>query len=164
VDLKPSEMLGAILNGDIDAAFTWDPNAYKMKEELGDNAISWPGEQDFYFVLIAKEEWVENNPVAAERFMESLLEAEAYVKDNSDEAKEFIKDIFACEADYMDYSWPEQEFTVILEQAMLVTFEDQARWAIENKLADETTVPNYLDFIYIAALEAVRPEAVTIIR
>ena len=164
VDLKPSEIVEAISNGDIDATFTWDPYLYSIKGELGDNALSWPGGQDFYFVLITKEDWVENNPAVAERFMKSLLEAEDYIKDHPEEAKGFVKDRFDYESDYMDYSWPKQEFAVILEQAMLIAFEDQARWRIKNKLTEATEVPNYLDYIYLDALEKVKPEAIGIIR
>jgi NitT/TauT family transport system substrate-binding protein len=164
VDLKPSEIVEAVLNGDIDAGFTWDPNVYDIKEELGDNAISWPGGEDFYFVLLTKEDWIENNPAAAERLMKSLLETEDYIKDHSEEAKEFVKDRFDYESDYMDYSWPKQEFTVVLEQAMLSVLEDQARWRIENGLTHQTNVPNFLEFLYFDALEVTAPEAVTIIR
>ena len=164
VDLKPNEIVEAVLNGDIDAGFTWDPNVYYIKKGLGDNAISWPGEQDFYFVLLTKEDWIENNPAAAERFIKSVLEAEDYIKDNSEEAKEFVKNRFDYESDYIDYSWPKQEFAVILEQAMLITFEDQARWRIKQGLTDATEVPNYLYYIYMDALEKVKPEAVKIIR
>lgn len=164
VDLKPSEIVEAISNGDIDATFTWDPYLYNIKGELGENAISWPGGQDFYFVLLTKEDWIEKNPAATERFIKSLLEAEDYIKDNSEESKEFVKDRFDYESDYMDYSWPKQEFAVILEQAMLIAFEDQARWRIKNKLTEATEVPNYLDYIYTDALEKVKPEAIGIIR
>jgi len=164
VDLRPTEIVEAISNGDIDAAFTWDPNVYNIKEQLGDNVISWPGGQDFYFVLITKEDWIANNPEAAERFMKSILEAEDYTKDNSEKCKEFVEDRFNCESDYMDYSWPKQEFAVILEQAMLITFEHQARWRIENNLTDATEIPNYLDYIDTDPLEAVKPSAITIIK
>lgn len=164
VDLKPSEIVEAISNGDIDATFTWDPYLYNIKKELGDNAISWPGGKDFYFVLITKEDWIENNSAVAERFMKSVLEAEDYIKDNSEESKEFVRDRFDYESDYMDYSWPKQEFAVTLEQAMLIAFEDQARWRIKNKLTEATEVPNYLDYIYLDALEKVKPEAIGIIR
>ena len=164
VDLKPSEMMDAIINGDVDAVFVWDPYLYNIKKELGDNEVDWPGGEDFYFVLLAKKDWTENNPAAAERFMKSLVEAEDYIKDNSEESKEFAKNRFDYESDYMDYSWPKQKFAVILEQAMLITFEDQARWRIDNNLTDKTQVPNYLNYIYPDALEEVKPEAVTIIR
>jgi NitT/TauT family transport system substrate-binding protein len=91
------------------------------------------------------------------------LEAENYIKDNSEESKEFVKDRFDYESDYIDYSWPKQEFAVIFKQAMLIAFEDQARWRIEHGLTDATEVPNYLDYIYMDALEEIKPEAVGII-
>ena len=164
VDLKGSEIVEAISNGDIDAAFTWDPHTYNIKKELGDNAISWFGGEDFYFLLLTKGDWIEKNPAAAERFLKSVLGAEDYLKENSEEAKEFVKNRFDYESDYIDYSWPKQEFVVILEQAMLITFEDQARWRIKHGLTDAAEVPNYLDFIYMDALEKVKPEAIGIIR
>ena len=49
-------------------------------------------------------------------------------------------------------------------QALILAMEDEARWRIENKLTDKTTVPDYLDFMYIDALEVVNPGAVTVIR
>ncbi len=163
VNLKPPKMMGAISNGDIDAVFVWDPYLYNIKKELGENAISWHGGKDFYFVLLTKEDWLDKNPTAAERFMKSMLEAEGYIKDNSEKAKEFARNRFDYESDYMDYSWPKQEFAVMLPQAMLILFEDQARWRITNKLTDKTSVPNYLDYLYLDGLNALKPEAVTVI-
>lgn len=164
VDLRPTEIVEAISNGDIDATFTWDPYLYDIKNELGDNAISWPGGQDFYFVLLAKEDWIENNPAAAQRFVKSISEAEDYIKDNPEESRGFIEDKFNYGSDYMNYSWPKQEFAVILEQAMLITFEHQAQWRMENNLTDTTEIPNYLDYFYTDALEAVIPSKMTIIK
>ncbi len=164
VDLKPPEMMGAISNGDVDAVFVWDPYLYHIKIELGENAISWRGGEDFYFLLLTKEDWLDENPVAAERFIKSMLAAEEYINDNSEEAKEFAKDRFSGESDFMDYSWPKQKYAVTLPQALLILLEDQARWRIEQGLTDTTQVPNYLNVIYVDALEEVKPEAVTIIR
>ncbi len=96
--------------------------------------------------------------------MKSLLEAEDYIKDNSEEAKKFVKNRFDYESDYIDYSWPNQEFATVLEQSMLITFEDQARWRIKQGLTDATEIPDYLYYIYMDALEEVKPEAIGIIR
>jgi NitT/TauT family transport system substrate-binding protein len=96
--------------------------------------------------------------------MRSLLEAEEYIKTNSETTKNFVKKRFDYELDYIDYSWPKQKFVVTLEQAMLILFEDQARWKIENNLTDVRGVPNYLDYIYLDVLEAMKPDAVTIIK
>ena len=164
VDLKPSGIVKAVINGDVDAGVTWDPNVYNIKEELGDNAVSWSVVESFYFVLITKKDWINNKPEAAKRFMKSVLGAADYIKDNSEDAKEFVKDRFDYDSAYIDYSWPNQEFAVILEQAMLILFEDQARWKIKQGLTDATEVPNYLYYIYMDTLEKVKPEAVKIIR
>ncbi|MEE9323093.1 MAG: NrtA/SsuA/CpmA family ABC transporter substrate-binding protein, partial [Candidatus Aenigmarchaeota archaeon] len=83
VYLKPSEMLDAISNEEVDAVFVWDPYLYNIKKELGDSVVSWHGGEDFYIVLLTKEDWLDKNPKAAERFMKSMLEAEDYIKDNS---------------------------------------------------------------------------------
>jgi len=163
VDLRASEMMRTISNGDVDAVFVWDPYLYNIEKELGENAISWHGGEDFYFLLLTKEDWLDKNSAAAERFMKSMLEAESYIRDNSEEAKEFARNRFDYESDYMNYSWPQQEFVVILEQAMLILFEDQARWRIEYGLTDAIKVPNYLNYIYFDALESVKPDAVNII-
>ena len=163
VDLKPPKMLDAISKGDVDAVITWDPYLYNIKKELGDNVVSWFAGEEFYFVLLSKDDWIKNHPKASERFIKAILEAEAYVKEHPLEAKKFIKNRFNYESDYMDYSWPKQKFAVILDQAMLVSFEDKARWSIENKLTTATEVPNYLDYIYLDALEEIKPEAVGII-
>jgi len=47
---------------------------------------------------------------------------------------------------------------------MIISFEDQAKWRIENQLTDVKKVPNYLDYIYIEALNEIDPTKVTIIK
>ena len=166
VDLTPSGIVEAISKGEIDAGFTWNPNVYLMKQALGDNAVSWSAQsgQPFYFVLIAKEEFTTERPVAVERFLKALVQAEAFLNTHNEEAKEFIGQTFSYDQPYLDTIWPNHEFIVALPQAMLGVLEDQARWRIENGLTDATEVPNFLDFLYVDGLEVAKPAAVTIIR
>ncbi len=166
VDLNPSEIVTAIVNAEIDAALTWDPNVYAIKRELGEAAVSWPGQsgQDFYFVLIGKQAWIRAHPAAVERFLRALVQAEEYVRQNNERAREFVGVRFDYEKAYIDYSWQRHDFVVTLPQALLIAMEDEARWRIKNELTRKTKVPNYLDFIYLDGLEAIRPEAVTIVR
>ena len=60
--------------------------------------------------------------------------------------------------------WGEFSFQLLLDQTILMSLEDEARWAMREELTDKKKVPNYLDFIYVDALEQVKPETVTIIR
>ena len=64
----------------------------------------------------------------------------------------------------MTLLWDVFTFEISLNQSLLVALEAEARWAIKYKLTESTEVPNYLDYIYIDALEELKPEAVTIIR
>ncbi len=166
VDLKPQEIEDAMVRGEIDAALAWEPHVYNVKQALGDTVISWPGDsdQDSTFMLITTADWLTDHPSVAERFLMALLQAEQHVKENDDEAKTFVQQQFDYEPGYLQSVWPKYSYSVRLPQALILDMEDEARWRIENKLTDKTTVPNYLDFIYTDALEAVNPEAVTVIR
>jgi len=53
---------------------------------------------------------------------------------------------------------------VTLEQALIVDFEEQTRWVIKQQLTERREMPNYLDYIYVDGLLAVKPVAVRIIR
>jgi len=166
VDLKPSEIVDAVVNGDIDAGFTWEPNIFEVKSRLGANVISWPGQsgQDFYFILLTKERFIEENPQVVERFLQALIQAEEFTKENEAEVKKLFETKFNYESSYIDYGWEKNDLTVILPQALIIAMEDQARWRIKQGLTDATEVPNYLDYIYMDALEEVKPEAIGIIR
>jgi NitT/TauT family transport system substrate-binding protein len=56
------------------------------------------------------------------------------------------------------------DFRVKLDQSLLVTLENLARWAVRRKLTGRMEVPNFLDHIYLDGLKSVKPEAVTVIR
>jgi NitT/TauT family transport system substrate-binding protein len=50
-----------------------------------------------------------------------------------------------------------------LNQSLLLTLEDQTRWAIKNHLTARPDMPNYLNSLYLDGLKAVKPESVTVI-
>ncbi|HSJ53560.1 MAG TPA: nitrate ABC transporter substrate-binding protein, partial [Anaerolineae bacterium] len=60
--------------------------------------------------------------------------------------------------------WPEHSFSVMLDQALVVAMEDQARWIIARDLAGDRRMPDFMSNICEKALEAVKPEAVNLIR
>ncbi len=55
-------------------------------------------------------------------------------------------------------------YHVSLDQTLLITLEDETRWAMKNKLTDKTAMPNYADYIHVDSLMAVKPEAVKLKR
>jgi NitT/TauT family transport system substrate-binding protein len=60
--------------------------------------------------------------------------------------------------------WPEHQFSLTLDQGLVAAMEDETRWMIANNLTAATQVPDFLNYIYLDGLEAIKPEAVNIIR
>ena len=83
---------------------------------------------------------------------------------NPEKVQQFLEDRFNYDQSYVAKMWPNLQFTVSFPQDLLLVMEDQASWRISSGLEDHTTVPNYLSYIYLDALEASNPEAIAIIR
>ncbi|MCJ7568490.1 MAG: NrtA/SsuA/CpmA family ABC transporter substrate-binding protein [Anaerolineales bacterium] len=166
VDISAPEMVKAIDEGMIDAALTWEPYTYHIVQALAENTISWPGDsdQDSSFILLCTDGWLEAHPTVDERFLLALLQAETFVLENNQQAREFIEQQFAYDPAYWASVWPKYSFTVRLSQGLILAMEDEARWRIEAGLTEARSVPNFLDFISIEALEKVHSEAITMIR
>jgi len=166
VAIHPPDMPEAIAQGKVDATITWHPHNYHIKSSLGDNAIVWSahGGQDVYWVVFCKDEFVQKYPEKIRRLLNALIQAEEFVRHDDSEAKEIIARRVNLDLPYIESVWSDFHFVVDLSQSMIIAMEDQARWQINNNLTDATEVPNYLDYIYLDALEEVKPEAVGIIR
>jgi NitT/TauT family transport system substrate-binding protein len=95
--------------------------------------------------------------------LRALVRAERFCKDEPEAAHKIIADAINVSLKHMIELWPTFQFKVTLDQSLLLTLEDETRWAIKNKLTGRTDIPNYLNHIYLDALHTVTPEAVTII-
>jgi NitT/TauT family transport system substrate-binding protein len=163
---KPEEWVNAVADGDIDAISTAQPYADAAKKRLGDNAITWPAQSSrrLYALVIADEAWIAKHPELAIRFLKSLSQAEDYAERHPAEAKAIVGKRLDLDAAYMETVWSQNQFTLSLEQSLILAMEDEARWMIKQKLTPEKQVPNFLDYIYEDGLKAVKPAAVNIIR
>lgn len=165
VDFKPTELPEALADGRVDAISTWEPHVQKAKKLLGKNAREFlePDifREDFYFVV--KKDFIKNHPGALKRFLKAMEKSEAFIGSNKEEAMTIVSERLAIDRGLVASMWSDYSYRLLLDQSILVSLEDEARWAIKNKLTEATQVPNYLNFIYLDGLEAVRPEGVTVI-
>jgi len=166
INLKPGEMVEAIVNGEVDAVFAWEPNILKSQKGLEGNAIMLPSKVGYMatFNLVSKNDFIENNPQLIRKIIKSVIKAEEFTNNNREESIDIITPRLKADREDIDKLWDSYRFRISLSQTLVVTLEDEARWAIKNKLTNKTEVPNYLDYIYMDALEEVKPEAIGIIR
>jgi NitT/TauT family transport system substrate-binding protein len=167
VDVKtPTEWVNAVVNGDIDAIATAQPYANSAKERLDANGVFWSAQssQPQYGLISSTEEWIRKHPQQVRRFLKSLAQAEEYVIRNPAEAKAIVQKRLNLDASYMETVWSQNQFSLSLDQSLITAMEDEARWMIKNNLTREKQVPDFMNYIYVDGLRAVKPEAANIIR
>jgi NitT/TauT family transport system substrate-binding protein len=164
-DLQPQELAEALLRGDVDAVAIWEPYLSALRTQLGANGIIFYSEgiYELPFTIAGRRDYVVSHPETIKKLLRALVQAERFCKDEPDAARQIIAGAINVSLENMMELWPTFEFNVTLDQSLLLTLEDETRWAIKNKLTDRTDMPNYLHHIYLDALHAVRPTAVTVI-
>ncbi|HEY6896363.1 MAG TPA: NrtA/SsuA/CpmA family ABC transporter substrate-binding protein [Rhodocyclaceae bacterium] len=162
VALKPEEMQGAILARQVDAVSTWNYPLTEIRRQLGSNAAVF-FDREIYtetFNIAARQEFVRDNPETAKRFLRALIQAEDFVARNPDEAQRIVATATKVDLGLVREVWNAFNYHVVLDHTLLITLEDETRWAMKNKLTEQTVMPNYLNYIYVDSLKAIKPEAI----
>ncbi len=166
VNIKVVDLPAALKNNEVDAISVWQPFTQKAKSLLQDNAIELPCPELYRttFNFAVMKSFAEDNPGILKRFLSAMDKANAFIKNNKEKSQDIIVESFKLDKDAMSAAWDDFHFEISLDQALLIAWDEIARWSIENNFIDKKKIPNYLDFIYLDALEAVKPEAIEIIR
>ena len=162
IDMEATRLSQTLIDGHVDAIATWEPHIYKAGKALGNKALILPSggmyREDFYF--IARKDFIKHHPEALKRFLRAIKKGEEFIQKNSKEAMDIVAQRLKMDGEVLTATWGDFQFRLFLDQSILLSLEDGARWAIRNKLTDATKVPNYLDYIYVDALKEVNPSAV----
>jgi NitT/TauT family transport system substrate-binding protein len=163
-NMPPSQYMQAITNGSIEALLTGN-FIDQIQERLGNNAVLWPTQngQNSYYVMSCRSDWAAGHPVQINRFLKSLAQAEDYMINHPNEAKAIIQKRLNYTDAYMAKIWPKNEFSLSLDQSLVLAMEDEGRWMIANNLTTAKTIPDIRDHIYTKGLEGVLPESVNVI-
>jgi len=156
----------ALVSGQVDAVAAWQPYIDRVTEKMRGEVVVWSVQEDqpSYTLVMSRAEWLSGRGDVIRRFLTSLIEAERYVVEHPDEAKLALGERLNYSDAYLAAVWADHDYSVALDQALVVAMEDQARWMIGNKLSSERETPSLVDYIHVDGLEAIRPEAVNIIR
>lgn len=165
VPLKPEDMLPALQAGTVDAVSTWNPNLLQMQKAFGAEGVSFSDKKIYteIYCLSTQREYAARNPETVRKVLRALVKAEAFMAQHRDESVGLAADFLKIDRGLLAEIWGIYDFQVTLGQDLILTLENQSRWAIKNRLTPATAVPNYLEYIYLDGLLAVKPEAVTIL-
>ncbi len=166
IDINPSALPGALKNKRVDVIVVWEPHAYIARNSLGGEAIRLPS-SDIYREtsnFMVMNDFAQANPEALKKFLRAINKATEFIGKHKEESQVIVAERLKLDKEAMTTLWKDFIFEISLDESLLVTLEDEARWAIQNKLTDKTEVPNYLDYIYFDALDEVKTKAIGIIR
>lgn len=163
-DREATRLGDALVAGEVDAIATWEPHINRARKALGEHALLLPSRniyrEDFYFV--ARKEFIGRHPEALRRFLRAIERAQRFIHQHRSESLAILERRLKVSPEILAATWNELHFELSLDESILVSLEDEARWAIEHKLTDAPRAPNYLDYVHADALRAVKPEAVSI--
>jgi NitT/TauT family transport system substrate-binding protein len=120
--------------------------------------------QPLYAQAVSTDEWIAAHPELVNRFLRSLLQAEEFTLNYPAEAKAIVKNQMNLTDAYVETVWTQNQFSLSLDQSLISTMENEARWMISNHLTNATSIPNFLNYLYLEGLSSVKPESVNVIR
>jgi NitT/TauT family transport system substrate-binding protein len=166
IDTRAPDSEKAIAGREVDAVATWEPWVAQINQRMGKQVITMPLQSDqyAYWNLVSTSGWISNHPNTIKRLIKSLVQAESYLAGHQSEAKAIVRKRMNFDVTYLEIIWPRYQFSLSLDQSLITAMEDEARWMIKNKLTNEKQVPDFVNYLYLDGLKAVKPEAVSIIR
>jgi len=166
VYLHHNEVLKAFQRGEVDGLVHREPEVQKLLAEFGNKAKVLPSTSLCVsaYLLVGKRDFVQKNPAVVKRVLRALLRAEDYAKKEPAKARDIAARTYGADREEIKKIWGLHNYRVSLDQSLFLLLENMARWEIGLQTSTQrSTMPNYLDFIYLDGLKAIRPEAVTII-
>lgn len=166
VNTSLSQSVEALTNGTVDAIVTMQPYVEALKNQLGAGGVSWiiQSGQVLFGMFVGKNSWITEHPDVVKRFLRAIEQANGYIIEHPNEAKTILKNRFNYTDEYLELVWPGNNFSLSLDQSLITAMEDEARWMIRNKMTKEREVPDFMNYIYVDGLKAVKPNAVKINR
>jgi NitT/TauT family transport system substrate-binding protein len=167
VDVRtPAGWVNDVADGKLDAISTAEPYASAARDRLGDNAVMWSvqSRQPLFALVVSTDEWREQHPGPARRFLLSLEQAEEYTNAHPAEARAIVQKRLNLSESYMPAVWQQNQFGLSLDQSLITAMEDEARWMIANNMTNATAVPDFRKYVSTDGLETVKPGSVNIIQ
>jgi len=166
VYLHHNEVLKAFRRGEVDGLVHREPEIRQLLAEFGGKAKILPSRSLCVsaYLLAGKRDFVQKNPAVIKRVLRALLRAEDYAKKEPAKARNIAARTYGADQEEIKKIWGLHNYRVSLDQSLFLLLENMARWEIGlQPPAQRAPMPNYLEFLYLDGLKAIRPEAVTII-
>ena len=162
--LKPEELGQALREGKVQAVCIWEPHLTKLREQLGRNSQVFYGLGAYRLTwqLVAMQDFVKKRPETVKKVLGALIKATNFIIEHPDQALHITANHVQVDKSALAAPWKGYNFGVTLRQSLLVSLQDQARWALRRKGSSDMNLPDFLDAFYLEGLKSIDPTLVSV--
>jgi sulfonate transport system substrate-binding protein len=166
VALQPEAALDAMAAGQVDAVAVFQPFAYAAAHSprLDSVVLSESGNYKQTFNLVAQNSFLKARRPDVERFLRALHRANEFIRAQPRRAEAIFVSRLGGEPAFAQWSMQRTHALLSLEEALLRALQSQANWALREGYASGSKPADYRTLIDAAALRAVLPNAVGLVR
>lgn len=164
--ITPAESVSMIGSGALDALISWEPTLSEAKAAIGNSAVVFHG-PEFYttrFSLVGRSEYVRSHQAELKALIRGLQTSNQFIRDQPEKAQLLATRHIGSHSSKGVAALVPADYLISLEQAQLITLEDQARWALKEGLVSPQPVPNFLRHMDTSTLVEIAPNEVTLVR
>jgi len=161
---SPDALKHGLANGEFDALALFEPHISEVAHALSAETVVF-SEPQLYFkraVLVSLDNFPKERPRTVQRILRAFTRANEFARQQPEDAMQIVAKGLSLSVPDVRTLWEEAILDVSLEQSLLLTLENEAKWALDNQFTDSEVMPNYVNMIYFDGLNAVEPESVTI--
>ncbi len=161
VHVSPEQTTQALMEGRIDAVAAWEPWNHLARQKMGEQVRLIPHDRPYIetFNAIVSRDFARRHPHVMQQLIRALIQAVDYINAHPQGAVQQVAERLKMDIPTIEALWVDLEFEVTLKQWLISTMESEARWALGRK-AVEGEMPNYLEYLYLPALQQVAPDKI----
>lgn len=165
VNLRPQDMVSAIVKGSIDAMNIWEPHIANARKLLGEKAreLDTKGVYAETFNIVTTQDYLSKNPAPVQQFLRALIDAHQWIRANPDQAITLIAETVGMKRDDFAPLWGDYNYDVVLDEQVFAVLRTHAQWRLDTKNAPSgATMPDFRSVVFPEPLRSIAPDRVRI--
>jgi len=164
LQMQPPEMINALIKGDIDGFFAWEPHIYYAQQTLKGNSTIFEADGLYsgYHTVIMRQDFVQDNPEKVEKFLRGILKAEKFIEKNREESIRIVANHLGMKEADANKLFGEYTFSLKLDKGLFEVMNKEAKWAIDGKVVVSPKNQDLHNYIFTDILKKVDSNSVSI--
>jgi len=153
IDLTPPEAIAALVKGDVDALFLWEPNPTIARKALGDRGRVLATARDYYverIALTANRSFASANPEIAVKMIRAVKKSIDFINANPDKAIQIGAQVLRADPSVIRILVDQKPYTLVWDKAAADEYELMANFLVEQgKVKKAKTISEMFDPQYL---------------